>query len=50
MIIWIDAQLSPHLAPWIKETFGVEAKAVHEISLRDAADREIMRLRVQRGP
>jgi len=25
MILWIDAQLSPHLAPWLKERFGLEA-------------------------
>lgn len=41
MIIWIDAQLSPLLAPWIKETFGIEAKAVREIDLHRASDREI---------
>jgi len=41
MIFWIDAQLSPGLAPWIAETFSVEAKALREIGLRDAADTEI---------
>jgi len=41
LIIWIDAQLSPNLAPWITEVFGVEAKSVREIGLRDADDREI---------
>ena len=41
MIIWIDAQLSPNLAPWITEIFGIEAKAVREIGLRNADDREI---------
>lgn len=25
MKIWVDAQLSPHLAPWLNERFGVEA-------------------------
>ena len=24
MILWIDAQLSPALAPWIAEQFGIE--------------------------
>ena len=41
MIIWIDAQLSPHLAPWLVEAFRVEAKAVRDIGLRNADDREI---------
>ena len=41
MIVWIDAQLSPDLAPWLKETFDIEAKAVRDIGLRDANDREI---------
>ena len=41
MIIWIDAQLSPYLAPWLKETFGLEAKAVREVGLHNANDREI---------
>ncbi len=40
-MIWIDAQLSPQLASWIKESFGVEAKAVRDIGLRNADDREI---------
>jgi hypothetical protein len=28
MTIWIDAQLSPHLAPWLTEHCGVEAYSV----------------------
>ena len=40
-MIWIDAQLSPLLALWIKETFGIEAKAVRELGLQRASDREI---------
>lgn len=28
MIIWLDAQLSPALAPWIHATFGLEALAL----------------------
>jgi len=39
--IWIDAQLSPALAPWPSSTFGVETCAVRELGLRDATDREI---------
>lgn len=41
MIVWIDAQLSPALAAWIRETFGFEAHAVRDLGLRDAKDLEI---------
>lgn len=41
MIIWIDAQLSPALAPWIAERFAVQAAALRDLGLRDALDREI---------
>ena len=41
MIIWIDAQISPHLAEWLTEKFHVEAKAVRDLGLRNADDREI---------
>ncbi len=41
MIIWIDAQLPPHLAQWLEKTFLVEAFAVRDLGLRDAEDREI---------
>lgn len=43
MIIWIDAQLSPALAIWIHTTFGIEARALRDLGLRDATDREIFR-------
>lgn len=41
MILWIDAQLSPQLAPWISEEFAVDSKAVRDLELRDANDYEI---------
>jgi predicted nuclease of predicted toxin-antitoxin system len=41
MTIWIDAQLSPALAAWLAEVFGLCAQAVRELGLRDATDREI---------
>ena len=41
MILWIDAQLSPQLASWISETFGIETLAVRDVGLRDAKDHEI---------
>ena len=40
-MIWIDAQLSPYLASWLKESFDLDAKAVCDIGLREADDREI---------
>ena len=38
MILWIDAQLSPALARWLSDTFGVTAHAVRDLGLRDAKD------------
>jgi len=39
--IWIDAQLSPAIATWITNTFGVTAVALRDLGLRDAEDLEI---------
>jgi predicted nuclease of predicted toxin-antitoxin system len=39
--IWIDAQLSPAIAIWMADTFGVTAIALRELGLRDAEDVEI---------
>ena len=41
MKIWLDAQLSPALAPWMSAQFAVSAVAVRDLGLRDSADREI---------
>ncbi|MDX2229198.1 MAG: DUF5615 family PIN-like protein [Leptolyngbyaceae cyanobacterium bins.349] len=41
MTIWIDAQLSPAIAPWITSTFGVTALALRDVGLKDAEDLEI---------
>ncbi len=41
MILWIDAQLSPHLASWIVETLGITAFSVLQLGLRDATDEDI---------
>lgn len=41
MILWVDAQLSPYLAPWIAENFGIEVQTLRDLGLRDARDREI---------
>lgn len=41
MVVWIDAQLAPALAAWLRESFGVAAVAVRDLQLRDAEDRVI---------
>ncbi len=41
MIVWIDAHLSPELAPWLAAEFGIDARPLRELGLRDAKDREI---------
>lgn len=41
MILWVDAQLSPHLAPWLGQKFDVEAFSIRRLGLREAKDREI---------
>lgn len=41
MILWLDAQLPPPVAAWVKATFGIEACAVRDLGLRDAKDSEI---------
>jgi predicted nuclease of predicted toxin-antitoxin system len=38
MTIWIDAQLSPRLATWITNTFGISSLAVRDLGLREAKD------------
>lgn len=34
----VDAQLSPGIARWIRDTLGIEAVAVRDLGLRDAED------------
>ena len=41
MVVWTDAHLSPALAPWLAEAFGVEASALRDLGLRDAEDHAI---------
>jgi predicted nuclease of predicted toxin-antitoxin system len=38
VIIWVDAQLSPALAPWISQQFNIEAVSVRRLGLLDAKD------------
>ena len=39
--MWLDAQLPPALAPWLRDNLGLDAKALKELGLRDATDRAI---------
>ena len=41
MILWIEAQLPPSIALWIRQNFPVEAVALRDLGLRDAEDEEI---------
>jgi predicted nuclease of predicted toxin-antitoxin system len=41
MTIWVDAQLPPAIARWVASEFGVEARAVRDLGLREAEDVEI---------
>lgn len=41
--IWVDAQLSPGLARWIRDTFGIDARAVRDLGLRNAKDPAIFK-------
>ncbi|PZM77730.1 MAG: hypothetical protein DKT66_25975 [Candidatus Melainabacteria bacterium] len=41
MIVWLDAQLAPALAPWLQETFSIEVHALRDLGLRGAADTAI---------
>lgn len=42
MKIWVDANLSLTLAPWLIKEFGLDAVALRDLSLQDASDREIL--------
>ncbi len=41
MKFWIDAQLSPTLAPWLSTTFAVEAFSARWLGCQHASDEEI---------
>ncbi len=38
MTLWLDAQLPPSVAAWIRATFDLECLAVRDLGLRDAKD------------
>jgi len=41
MIVWIDAQLPPSIAPWIEQSFGITVRCVRDLGLREAKDPDI---------
>ena len=41
MRIWVDAQMSPAIATWIRSNYAVSAVAIRDLGLRDAEDKEI---------
>lgn len=41
MIIWLDAQISPLIAVWMRMRFDLETSAVRDLGLRDAEDPDI---------
>lgn len=48
-VIWIDAHLSPAIATWITNKFGVTAVALRDLGLRDAEDPEIFEVAKAQG-
>jgi predicted nuclease of predicted toxin-antitoxin system len=40
--LWLDTQLPPQPAVWLRNVRHVDAKALCELALRDAGDREIL--------
>jgi predicted nuclease of predicted toxin-antitoxin system len=41
MTLWLDAQISPVMAVWLRMRFDVDAIAVRDLGLRDAEDPDI---------
>jgi predicted nuclease of predicted toxin-antitoxin system len=41
MTLWIDAQISPHLAPWLAKEFEIEVYSMEYLKLDEADDETI---------
>ena len=41
MKLWLDAQIAPAMAVWLRMRFDIDAVPVRDIGLRDAEDAEI---------
>jgi predicted nuclease of predicted toxin-antitoxin system len=49
VILWLDAQVSPKLCPWIRREFGIDVVPVRDLGLREAEDRNIFARARQAG-
>ena len=49
MILWLDAHLSPLLAPWIAEKFNCECTSFRDLGFRSASDRTVYFAARERG-
>jgi predicted nuclease of predicted toxin-antitoxin system len=49
LILWLDAHLSPDLAPWIQKQFDIETHAVRDLDLKNAKDEQIFMAARQAG-
>ena len=49
MILWLDAQMPPSLAEWLREALAIDAAGVRDIGLRDADDKTIFAAARQAG-
>jgi predicted nuclease of predicted toxin-antitoxin system len=39
--VWLDAQVAPAVAAWMRDRFGVDAVAIRDLGLLRASDRQI---------
>lgn len=49
MTLWLDNQLPPALATWVRATLGVECTSVRDLALQRAADLDIFRAAREAG-
>jgi predicted nuclease of predicted toxin-antitoxin system len=49
LIVWVDAQLSPSLAPWITSQFGIDAASVRYLDMLRAKDQNIFQAAKEAG-
>jgi predicted nuclease of predicted toxin-antitoxin system len=45
----VDAQVSPAIASWIEENFGLECRPLRDVGLRDATDLQIFHKAREQG-
>ena len=48
-VVWIDAQLPPSLARWLREEHGTDATHVQDLGLETASDRQIFEAAARPG-